>query len=397
MRFSNMSIKLISVVLVVFLFSSLYASETRVATMGSNGLYVKDNSNIMMFPGLLLSYSQLVISELRPNFGTNRQQDYSIGIHMDYGDMASALYINQPISSTILGIGLQAFNDIPGAPNLSSELNNAYVFMFALKLAGFDAGFGLVTAGTSVDNGVVEEKSTYLAILAGLSSKKLDVGIRAELPSIEVSNGGKTEFSGFALNGQARYQLMTMNGAHIFPVGQFGFGSASYKDGFEVDFSGLMFSVGIGMEKPINEDNLLIVGLDGFSYETLEINSKTTDVTQTTTTITFPAIYLGLESRISSWLIGRLGVRHTNVSVTDEQTGADDQTDDGSTFHLALGLGMEFGNFLIDFGMNEGLLFDGPYIFSHTNGASSPNGSISQFASKISITYNFGGEEDEKE
>lgn len=391
MRLSNTSVKLTFIVLVVFLFSSLYASETRVATMGANGFYVKDYSNIMLFPGLLLTYSDLVSTELRTNPSNNQQRDYSIGIHMDYGNMASALYINQPINSIMLSAGLTAFTQ--AGINLSSPLNNAYVFMLAMKIPGFDAGFGVETAGSSVDNGTVKEKSTYLAFLAGLSNKQLDAGIKVELPSIEYKTGTTVDYSGFGLSAYGRYNLMKIHGANIFPVGQFGIGSATFKNAITVDGSALMFTAGLGMEKSINEDNLLIVGVDAFGYQKLESKNKTTHITQSTSTITFPAVYVGVESRISSWLLGRIGVRHTNVSVTNKQTGSDDTTDDGSTFNLALGLGMEFGNFLLDFGMNEGLLFDGPYIFSQNNGGSYPFSN--QFASKISITYNFGGDNEE--
>ena len=56
---------------------------------------------------------------------------------------------------------------------------------------------------------------------------------------------------------------------------------------------------------------------------------------------------------------------------------------DGSTFKVDLGLGMEFGNFLLDFAVNEGIIFDGPNILS---------GATNNLSSRLSITYNFGEE-----
>ena len=50
---------------------------------------------------------------------------------------------------------------------------------------------------------------------------------------------------------------------------------------------------------------------------------------------------------------------------------------------------MEFSNFLIDFNMNEVSLFDGVYILDGTGGGT-------QFATTVSITYNFGGDNDDE-
>jgi hypothetical protein len=298
---------------------------------------------------------------------------------MGYDNMASGLYINQPINSSLLQLGLNKFGG-----TLASPLNNAYVFMFGMPLAGFDAGLGLVTSGTSQNNGTVEETATYFAVLAGISNSKMDLGIKFELPSIEhnVNGGAKTEFSGFGLSAQARYNWKTINGAKIFPIAQFGFGSAGYKNGSESDFSRLMLRTGIGVEKSINEDNLLIVGLEVFGYSSVEEDNKTANVKTNVSTITLPGVYVGIESKIADWLTGRIGVKHTNISETTESTGADDLELDGSTFKVNLGLGMEFNNFLIDFAVNEGIIFDGPNLLS---------GSNNNLSSRISITYDFGG------
>lgn len=364
--------------LLVLSFSSVYSSETRVSTMGQEGLFVRDESNIMLFPGTLLQYGDIVVSEMRALYANG---SYTIGLHMDYGNTASALYINQPISSSLLSTGVGAFG---GAGALLSPLNNTYLLMYALPLAGFDAGFGLMAAGTSQDNGTVEETARYIAILAGVSNKKLDAGLKIELPSIEQKNGGTTEFSGFGLMAQGRYNLMTVKGANIFPVAQFSYGSASFKNGADIDYSGLMVRLGAGVERQINENNLLIVGVEVFGYESTEANNKTTDSKTTVSTTTIPAIYVGIESRIASWLVGRIGVRHTNQSQTTD-TGSEVSID-GSTFKKSLGLAMEFGNFALDFAINEGIIFDGPYVLS---------GAANNLSSRLSIIYDFGGEDEE--
>jgi len=371
-----MSIKLPFIVLVLFLFSSLQASETRVATMGGGGIFVKDQSTVFLFPGTIHQYSDLVVAEMRAR---GADAVYSVGMHMNYGDMVSGLYINQPISSVAF-LPLAA-NYLPNA----TELNNAFAYLLGLKLGGFDAGFGFIGASSSYeDTGTdpkTEESASYVGILAGASNKKMDLGLLFELPSVEVKPGDG-EYSGFILQANGRYYLMKRNGYNIFPVANFGFGTTEIKD--VVEFGLFSFALGVGVEKQINEDNLFIVGLE-VSRQSITTTPDGGDETVDATT-TLPAIYVGIESRISSWLIGRIGAAQVNQQVLEEFDG-DEETFTSSQFKLSLGLGMEFSNFLIDFNMNETSLFDGIYIFDGVGGT--------QFATTVSITYNFGGGDDE--
>ncbi len=377
------------IVISIFLSNFSIASETRVATMGGNHLFIKDNSNIMMFPGILLANTDLAIAEMRTK---NSNAVYTLGLHMDYGNMASALYLNMPIYSPMLSTGLGLFG------GLNTTLNNGYVFMMGMDLNGMDVGFGLTTAGSSFETGSgvnkTEESMYYIGVLGGVSNKMMDLGVLIELPSITQEIGsGKAEYSGFGLQANGRYFLMKRKGMTIFPVGHVTFGSSSFevKDGGKTDFTNIAFIAGIGVEKPINESNVLIVGVEAFNY-----NSVTADIEdfgETTTNLTtMPGFYVGIESQISSWLIGRVGARHLNQMRTVEfkPDGGGDKTEtkrDGTAFKISLGLGMEFSNFLIDFSMNEGLLFDGPYVFSRSD-------NFTQFASTVSITYNFGGNDE---
>ncbi|KAA3609727.1 MAG: hypothetical protein D8M58_09230 [Calditrichaeota bacterium] len=383
MRILNYNKILYSIVLSVFLISFSFASETRVSTMGSNGIFLKDDSNVMLFPARIMQYSDLVISELRTK---KDNSSYTIGLHMGYDNMASGLYINAPIGSGLLSVGLSSFG------GLTSTLNNGYVFMFGMGMNDMDVGFGLVTAGSGFETGTGDTKTTeslyYIGVLGGVSNDVMDLGAMIELPSITQEIGsGKAEYSGFGLNAQGRYFLMKRRGMSIFPVGRVSFGSTSFevKDGGTTDYSTFSAAVGVGVEKPINEDNTLVIGLEA-SMSSAGRDIK--DGTESTTTVsTLPGIYVGVESRIASWLIGRVGAAQVNQQTVAETTpdGGDkaETTTNGSNVKVSLGLGMEFGNFLVDFAFNEGLLFDGPAVLSNTG---------ELLASKISVTYNFGGD-----
>jgi hypothetical protein len=376
MRISNTSLKLSFLVLLIFLFSSLYASETRVATMGGGGIFVKDQSLVFLFPGTIHQYPDLVVAEMRAR---NNDAFYSLGMHMDYGNMVSGLYINQPINSLALApLGGGYFAQ-------AAELNNALAYMLGLKLGGFDAGFGFIGASSTYEDNttdpVIKEKAYYAGIVAGISNDDMDIGLKFELPSVEIQPAD-SKYSGFVLMANGRYRLMERKGFHIFPVASFGFGTTEIKD--VVEFGLLSFALGIGVEKQINEDNLLVVGLE---VSRLSITTTPDGGDETVDAVsTLPGIYVGVESRISSWLIGRIGATQVNQLISEEFDG-DDESITLSEFRLSLGLGMEFSNFLIDFNMNETSLFDGIYIFDGIGGTT--------FASTVSITYNFGGGDDE--
>lgn len=364
----------------------LHASETRVSTMGNTAIFLKDQSNVMLFPGTLLKYSNLVIGEMRAK---NDDSRYTLGVHMDYDKMASGLYVNMPVFSPLLTTGLGNF------AGLTATIRNSYVFMLGMDLGGMDVGFGIQTAGSKFETGSgaakTDESASYIGLMGGVSNDKMDIGGLIELPSIEQKAGGVTsDYSGFGITANGRMYLMKHKGATIFPVGRLTFGSSSFevKNGGSVDYSTLIIAGGVGVEKEINENNLLIVGLELFSLSSLTSDIK--DGTETNvSTITLPGIYVGVESRISSWLIGRLGASHTNqqtvTEITPDGGNKAETTTEGSAFNMSLGLGMEFGSFLLDFAFNEGLLFDGPAIVSNRTNV---------LATKISVTYNFGGDDE---
>lgn len=376
MRLFN--IKFSSMVLALFLFSSLYASETRVATMGGGGIFLQDQSNIFLFPGTIHQYPDLVVTEMRVR---SNDRFYSIGMHMDYGSMTSGLYINQPINSILLSTGQSQLL------NNATPINSAFAYFLGMELGGMDAGFGFIGASTSYEDNSFdpkqEESATYMGILAGVSNDMMDLGLLFELPSITLKNPD-AEYSGFGLQANGRYYLAKRNGYSIYPVASVSFGSTEIKDAIEYGL--FAFAVGVGVEKQINDDNLFVVGLEVSRIQTSSTPNGGVESTFALTTL--PGVYVGIESRISSWLIGRVGATQVNqqgVNKTDgDQTGLTTSSD----FLVSLGLGMEFSNFLLDFNINETSLFDGPYIFAGT-GAGTP------FATSISITYNFGGEDDE--
>nr|HQU71910.1 hypothetical protein [Calditrichia bacterium] len=75
--------KIISFLVAVLLFTgNLAASESRTQSMGQTGIFLKDNSNVTLFPGSTMLYRNLVIAELREYYDEN---SFSAGIHLPMG------------------------------------------------------------------------------------------------------------------------------------------------------------------------------------------------------------------------------------------------------------------------------------------------------------------------
>jgi hypothetical protein len=255
---------------------------------------------------------------------------------------------------------------------------------------------------SDMDNGTdtveYKESARYIAIGAGISNEKMDLGLRIELPAAETvfpASGAeedlKSTWDGMAVGFNGRMWMEKRDKFQLVPlvVGYYGTATREITPGFGLDttfttdYNRLNLAGGVGVNYQLNDDNLLVLGLEvvGYSKDGEEVKD---DYEGTITTMTLPGIFLGLESKISKWLTGRLGAAQVFQSVTETykpEGGSEIESKSYSTeFKMTFGLGITLGNFVLDAAFNEGLLFDGPYFIS---------GSAEPIANRLSITYNF--------
>lgn len=367
-------------VLLCALFSfSLFASETRVSTMGGVGFFVRDNSNIFYFPSTINAYSNQVITELR----TYGSSNYTIGGHLPIGSATMGVYLNNPLLYEVSGQYV--------------ELNRGTTLLLGSKTGTMDFGFALTVAldsytdeyvlGTKVEEET--ESAHYFGIGAGISNEKVDFGFRLDLP------GGKWEeqnnevkWGGYSVGVIGRTFMPQSDQLELVPVGAFFIGSSTTEEKIssqkeETKYGSMDIALGIGLNYHLNEKNLIVFGLEAFSYtkesEEDDAGNKLTD-----SEMTLPGIYLGLETQLNSWFIGRFGasqIYQTTTHTSDPKTGK--ETSDSyrdSLFGFSLGFGIKLGSFLLDASFNEGMLFDGPYVLS---------GKTNRLSNKVSLTYQF--------
>ena len=365
------------------------ATETRVASMGGVGYYIRDNSNIFVFPGTFYSYANQVIGELRV-----RQSNYfyTVGAHLPVSSNAQVgVYLNSPL-----------YWEIPGGLVNTVTLDRTTDIFFGTRLSRFDLGLALRVAMDKAENfppaPETKESAHYFEVAGGISNDIMDLGLMVGLPSASYElTDVKRTWSGFGASFNGRFWLKQQGLLFQFLpliVANYASTSADINLGIPgventvIDYGVLELSGGIGINYQINQSNLIVIGIEVIGYHQQSQKVKN-GAELTTTSIVLPGIYMGVESKISGWLTGRIGAAQTYTSITQKNKPAvGDElktTNFDKEFKMTFGLGFSFGNFLLDAAINEGLLFSGPNIIS---------GTIQDFAYKLSITYNFGNTEE---
>jgi hypothetical protein len=360
-------------------FSSLPATETRVGSMGGIGLYTHDNSNIFFFPGAIYTYAGQVVGELRVKGNDN---SYSIGVHYPLNNYSVlGVYLNRPINVFV-----------PAGIADSVQLNHTTDIFYGRQMADYDLGIRLAIGLDSYkeDLGTTDDKQSarYIGLGAGLSNERMDLGLLFELPHAkrEIADSSNT-WSGFGFGLNAR--MFSGEATKLVPLGTFYYASATTKIDrvappvAKVNYKRMDVGLGIGLNHQLNEQNLLVIGL-----EAIGLTSLKTDVDDgpesTDQSFTFPGLYMGVESEIKPWLTGRLGAAQVYQSRTlkFKPAGGTEtkSTSRSSQFNVSFGLGFNFGDFVLDAAINEGLFFDGPNFIS---------GGTNPMANRLSLTYNF--------
>jgi hypothetical protein len=372
------------------------ATETRAFSMGQTGVFMYDNSNVLLFPGAVMRYGNEVVTELRLKDAENL---FSAEVRLPINSIMIGLNYNRPIDMYDPGVGDYV------------ELENTTDLYLGTKLMGNDVGLrlsygqdGYKRDSVFIGQTKLEESASYMEIAAGISSTNLyDISIGLEMPKIKSEEGFpsgtpvKDEFSGTGFNLNGRYFYQYDPKMNFVPVARLGFGSASRKvnqgstELGKVDYSMMQFSLGIGLNYQISTNSMLIVALNLYEYSKVEEKIKE-GTKYVTTTNSIPRLFLGAEATIKSWLVGRIGANRAYQKITDKETPYQGETTEtsyqSSEYNVSFGMGLKFGRFLIDLDINDGLFFEGTNIIS---------GRFRDLSNRVSISYLFSnGERSEK-
>lgn len=369
--------------------SSIFASETRVASFGD--ISFGDEVEVGTYPGLRMNFTNY-FSATMGNPGDDN--NYTAGVVFDLGPGVFALDLNKQSDYTLL--------DENGVP---LENVKTLGLTYGMDLSGYNVGAN-VTFGSDMyleEEGSYEytKNTKYFGLGLGVSNDMFDFGFKLGLPTYErtttattdtLLNGDPTPdytFGGSTLGLYARYLPLEFGGFKIIPKIGFGTGSFANQDS-DVTYSKMQFGFNTIIGYDISEKTKAIfdVQLFGYKLETTDYADTLIDAdfdkVETKTMGPFSTWKVGVESNIKPWLVGRFGAvkGYTKCTETTIPWDGDDhiETTFDETFKLTFGLGFKFGKFTIDVNFNEELLFTGPNFIT---------GAEQDWASAISMEYSF--------
>ncbi len=359
-----------------------HATETRVGSMGGVGMFIRDNSNIYIFPGAINFYKKQVIAELRYKSAPN---NYTLGAILPMGNSIVGFSLNTPL-----------FLRIPNGNWSNVSLKNTLDIFWGMPLSGSKLGINFKMAmdrySESAGSNEIKETAHYFALTAGLSSVSYDFGAQIELPSVGYEVGSVSDKwggFGFGVNGRYFIGLGNSKQVSLVPTGTFFYRSTSkeYDSGVTgmkvatVDYGFIKFAGGTGIQYE-NNGNLFILGLEAFGYESMSEKDENSE--SSNSIMILPGIYVGSEINITPWLVGRLGAKKIFAKASSSQKYSNQPETSGSgyvtSYNMTFGIGVHIGNLQIDATFNEGLLFDGPNFISGTG---------EPIAHRLSISYSY--------
>jgi hypothetical protein len=357
--------------------------------MGGIGFYTRDNSNVFHFPGTLYRYNREIITELRTK---NIDEHYSVGIHFPFGSRkAMGAYLNSPLPADF-SVAL----DNVGTEFVTLERGTNLFYGWSGGATDYGVGLSIALDSYSGEDagGSLDETARFFGLRGGLSNSTTDAAVTVDIPGIKREVGdSEASVGGFGFGGNFRMFHEKSPTMRVVPLVTAYYGSFSYEFDYgvegiekdETDIGLLELGLGAGLNYYLNDNNLVVLAVELLGLSQLTEDEKGGDE-ETERHLIMPGFYMGIESSIRPWLVGRIGAAQTYRSVLykvePDQGESVEQTTRESAFEMSFGLGMEFGDFSLDASLNEGIFFEGPNFIS---GADEP------VAYKLSVTYHFGG------
>ena len=408
---------------------SAFATETRVATMGNNGLYLKDDAGIFFYPGTMSQYQKMVIAE-----------HYSNQLANDYSPFAYPAFRRVGIILPAWGNGTLAI--------FAGEDTENFNVGGAFPGPGFDApttrllvGYGMNTGNSSLGfqvdfSGVRDESPQALPQPAGATNiftastwgfgfglstpmgdlNNLDFGFRLRIGSFEEKADSSDEVlnnksdGNMALSFVLRDYYALNDYMNLVPVGALGIASeknidyvGGLPDSNLYKFNTTAIEAGLALQTKPTESSEIIGGA-GWRYFKLRervfdnASGSGTPVSDESFSATaLPFVWLGFEAAVKNWMHFRLGVEKQILSEKekrDEPTiAADHERDEwkitDSPLSYAVGAAFHAGPVTMDVMVENEWFNMGPNFLSGNNLDDFGDSDNVALFPRVSFTYNF--------
>ena len=417
--------KLVLAMLIIAVAMPAFASETRVRSLGEmTAPYIQDDSGVFMWPATLVGYANLVTitsgyvdvvyggsdrggydNDMTAKFGLT----YGLGEDNKYG-VFGIWWHEHSMGPNAGGAWYGPFG--PGTTSFSAEVYNKWNVMWALAFETIDIGVRFERADEGYyadDNGEKDEEYiSYTTIGLGLAwelsdAANLDVAFDYTTVGFTYEEMGVDETieadskSIMALRARMFYEWTDV--ITWVPYFNYKGGSLSLQsseDGYYTDdcwgIKGFQLDFGLAANINVNDDNLIIVGIQPYGLYKGEPADCNGDAGSEEEKLTiFPGFVFGLESDVKDWLTFRIGCSKALISYEYTYSAEGDsyeRSDTFAPFDWQLGLGFHVGDFDIDLLVNNEAPFTMGYWLTGIQPGTTVN-SIGTPIGMISATYSF--------
>ena len=417
--------KLILAILVIAVAMPAFASETRVRALGPmTAPFIEDDSNVFMWPATLVNYANLVTvtagyydvikwgddrgyydDSMTAKFGLT----YGLGEDNRFG-VFGIWWQEDTWGPNYLGDWWGPYGG--GTTSFSENVFNKWNVMWALAFETIDIGIHIERADQGYyadqDGEKDEDYISYQTLGLGLRWNMNDATYM-DIAFDYTSVGFTYKEMGVDATVEADKKSIMAFRARMFyewtdvitwvPYFNYKFGDLSLKSsesGYYDDddcwgIKGYQFDLGLAANINVNDDNLIIVGIEPYGLYKGEPSECGSDAGSEEEKLTIlPGFVFGLESDVKDWLTFRIGcskaLMKTEYKYTAEGTNYEESWT-WAPFDWQLGLGFHVSDFDIDLLVNREVPFSMGYWmtgFSPEGGddAGTPVG-------MISMTYSF--------
>jgi len=393
----------VTIVLMLLMCISAFATRNRLRTMGASSITVIDDDNIRSLPGRTFEFPNIAVAE----FGSNDLTE--LGVHCKIGEekpFVLAIYFNTDEVNRPRGYGEPgpAFMWLDGGA-LDDELGHRNIDLYyGRPLGGNNFGFHLGYYSASFEDtdpaGLGKESANSFDFGFGLTDGAGDWDIAASATfggwTDEDADGGiETEPDGYSEIGvMGRYFWHQNPNRTFIPHAGFAVGTRGEIDNWGGDsdpatndintktkFTG--FHVGMGWnEVPTN--NVLVVADFGFRVDKVKTERVWTTTyaatagsdEQTDTRTVIPYWRMGFEAQVFDWMDVRMGATSDWMSEKREFASTFEVKRGFADNQTYLGFGFHWGRFHVDTWTDPEMFLEG-FEFINGNGNNDMNFGIS--------------------
>ena len=387
-----MNKKVMFLLLSLFVITSVFATQSRMSGLGNPDGLIEDDTDVFTYPATIFDYSSVVVGEIDNNGSST---NWSMGANIPIMEYKLGVYLNRDTGIVLPGAGTVL--DI----SKSAEFSFGFMDKFAVGFGTSADYLAKDEIPIGADTFKNEPTANFYSFFGGYSANNMDFGFRVEMANAEdIDNNGEFfEMSKtfFRIDGRQIVQaqenlVLVVKAGFEMDMSEMNYSDLDGEKIEDFETSDMALDLAFGLHVKANDRNTIIFGLTPIIYSpsTIELTDYNLDPAVTfkhdRTTLLFPEYNLAVESKINSWLTGRMGANQSYEHVTDTTNSGLTDADDIETlsyvkeYNMNLGLTFSFGNFCVDSVLQQELLFDGPnFLGGKSNG----------LASEISVKYKF--------